>query len=212
MRKLMACVVALAATATANAAPIVINFDTLPGGAPLPNNSVLTNQYSSVGVTFSGFENNIAVSQPTATNAFSSEFGGPPVSGQVLENRDVNNNRADVIRFNFSSPTSGIEFDFLPFGSLGPNTLIQAFDSNGNLLHSSTIGGPASTNVNFHYILPVSGVSSFTMTQPDDGWVWGMDNLQFSQEVPEPISLLVFGGLVAGGGWLARRRMKATVA
>jgi hypothetical protein len=26
---------------------------------------------------------------------------------------------------------------------------------------------------------------------------------------PEPVSLLVFGGLVAGGGWLARRRMKA---
>jgi hypothetical protein len=27
---------------------------------------------------------------------------------------------------------------------------------------------------------------------------------------PEPVSMLVFGGLLAGGGWLARRRMKAT--
>ena len=33
-----------------------------------------------------------------------------------------------------------------------------------------------------------------------------------SATTPEPVSLLVFGGLVASGGWLVRRRMKAAVA
>lgn len=196
------CFATLLGQATAG---VIIDFDTVPGGAALPNNSVLSNQYASLGITFSGFENGGAVSQPIATTQFSSEFGGSPVSGQVLENRDVNNSRGDIIVFDFAGSTSGIEFDFIPFGTSGPATQIEAFDSNGNSIYNSTIGGPSGTNVNFHYVLPVAGVFSFEMRQPGDTWVWGLDNLQFNMNpVPEPASLTIFGTICLLG--FGRRR------
>ena len=37
-----------------------------------------------------------------------------------------------------------------------------------------------------------------------------LDNVSVSA-TPEPVSLVVFGGLLAGGGWLVRRRMTARV-
>ena len=162
---------------------ILIDFDTLPGGGALPNNSVLTNQYSAVGAIFSGFENGGSVLQPTATTQFSGEFGGLPVSGQILENRDTSNNRADVVEISFLSSVFGIEFDFVPFGSQGPNTQFIAFDSLSNQIFNQAVGGPASTNVNFHYtgLSALSGVARLEIHQPRDNWVWGLDNLQYQQ-------------------------------
>ena len=75
-----------------------------------------------------------------------------------------------------------------------------------NLLFSSTIGGP--TSLNFHYVLPVAGVYSFSMTQPTDTWVWGMDNLEFDiNAIPEPGTLALLGLGLFGMG-LSRRRKK----
>jgi hypothetical protein len=185
---------------------VLVDFDTVPGGGALPNNSVLSNQYASVGVVFSGIEDGFAVVQPTATTEFSGEFGGPPVSGQVLENRDVVNSRADIIRFSFSPPASGIEFDFIPFGNLGAETRLQALDGGGGLLFDQLVGGPASTNVNFHYtgLSALSGVARLEFQQPHDDWVWGLDNLQFTS-VPEPttVALLLFAWVS-----LVRRRTR----
>jgi len=213
IRSTLAVTVLLVCALSANAAPVLINFDTLPGGGPLANNSVLTTQYSTWGVTFAGFENSLTVSQPIASSVYSAFHGGAPVSGQVLLNRDINDNRGDLIAINFLTPASGIEFDFLPFGGSGPATLVQAFDSSNALIFSANIGGPGFTAGNWHFALPVNGVSRLTLTQPFDTWVYGVDNLQFeATAIPEPATLAVFGGIAVAGLFGYRRRNVAPTA
>ena len=202
--------------AQSQAATYTIDFDTLPGGGALADGSVLSDQYSAWGVTFSGFENGSPVEQPLATTAFSFENGGAPVAGNVLENRDVNNSRADVIRIEFASGVSGIEFDFIPFGFRGPDTQFKAYDAADNLLLSTTAGGPASSDVNFHYtgLSGLSGVARLDILQPNDFWVWGLDNFRFTgsagpASVPEPGTLALLGIGLAGLGALRRRKSAA---
>jgi hypothetical protein len=205
------CLVALVPFAAQAA---VIDFDNLPGGGALPNNSVLTNQYASVGVIFEGFEGS-AVAQPIATTVFSGQVGGAPVSGQYLMNLNAADNRADVIRMRFSGPASGIAFDFIPFGSGGANTSLQAFDTGGTLIFNDVIGGTTVINSNIHYtgLSGLTGVARLDILQPGDIEPWGMDNLQYrnavSAPVPEPGSLGLLCVGVLGLAHLRRKRKTA---
>lgn len=193
----------------ANAAPIVMDFDTDSGGAAILSGTVLGGQYT--GVTFSGVENGSAVATPIATNTFFADMGGAPVSGNILQNRFSGNNRADFVTISFASAVRGIMFDFVPFGSQGPATTIEVFGGSG-LLYSGLLGGPASSAVNFSYtdIFDWSGVRSVVFGQAIDDWVWGLDNFQYSvAEVPLPgaFPFLVFA--LGAIGLVGRRRKAA---
>jgi len=58
------------------------------------------------------------------------------------------------------------------------------------------------------YIRPFSGGTWNDLANNGDydGTRYGVVEVK---QTPEPVSLVVFGGLLVGGGWLARRRMKA---
>ena len=75
---------------------------------------------------------------------------------------------------------------------------------------SNIPSGQPLTNYSFLATTTTSGSLSFSNAGGDNIGAL-LDNVSVSA-TPEPVSLLVFGGLVAGGGWLARRRMKAAVA
>ena len=194
---------------TAHAA--LIDFDSLP------EDSVLTNQYAPVGVVFSGYEEGIAVSQPIATTQFSGQVGGAPVSGKWLLNLDANNSRADLIRMVFSGPVSGIKFDYIPFGSLGASTRLQAYNTGGTTIFDDVIGGTTVINSNIHYtgLIALSGVARLDILQPGDDEPWGMDNLRFDRAsgaapVPAPGSLGLLGVGLLGLARRRRRREPAT--
>lgn len=192
------------------AAPVVIDFDTLPGGGSIADGTVITDQYDSLGVTFSAFENGVlSAGGPVATTDFApggqdgnrlgNFIGDPmnPISGA---------SRADVLRIDFASLVDNVSFDFFPQGSQGGNTLVEAFDGMGGLLFSGTTG-ISGFPVIANYVLPVNGVSRIDITQPTDSWNWGLDDLTFeeSSAVPEPTSLCL---LAIGGFGLAIRRRR----
>lgn len=181
------------AAATAQAA--LITFDEVPDG------TVLSNQYAALGVTFSAD----LARAPQATTAFcAGECGGLPVSGNILENRNAGNDRARHTTISFAAPTSGISFDYVPFGSLGGNTLVEAFDASDVLLWSSTTGTGCDP-CNYPFLVAAAGVSKLVLTNPQDGWVFGLDNLRF-ESVPEPGTFALAGLALVG---LALRRRAA---
>jgi hypothetical protein len=187
-------------------AAIIIDFDLLPGGGGVADGTQITTQYSSLGVTFSLLEDGIAVNGPLATTNFA------PVGqqGNRLANLFDTNLRGDILRISFAGTASNIGFDFFPQGDSGANTRVQAFDSSAATISDVTtgIGG-------FSLIAPFSvtgsGISRIDITQPDDAWNWGLDNLAFtldgddSNPVPTPatFALMVVG--LAGLGWKRRK-------
>ena len=194
--------------AAAQAATVVIDFDTSAGGA-IASGTVLTTQYA--GVTFSGTEDGSSVGSPTANSAFASEHGGAPVSGNALYNLYAGDSRADYVTISFDSAVSAISFDFIPFGGSGSQTTIEAYGA-GGLLASLLAGGPSTSSVNFNFtgLEPLTGVTSIVIGQPSDSWVWGLDNLTYdtAAPVPLPASLPLLLAALGGAGLVSRRRKR----
>jgi hypothetical protein len=201
------------AYAPAHGAIILIDFDTLPGGGPLADGSVLTTQYASVGATFSAIENG----SPTASWAsqdFASDAPNPPNNSGNAWNNFFGAPRADILRVTFATPVSNVQWYTDSEGDPGsPGIKFEAFDSVGTLLETVFVG-----DTNFPNFLltsfSVSGISRIDASQPFEDWGWALDNLQFETsdvEVPEPASLVLFaiGACAAGHGALRRRRQQA---
>jgi hypothetical protein len=108
--------------------------------------------------------------------------------------------------------TSGLPFaggaannasNFIVFDDgVGPVTspYVPAYDPVNNTYHFVLFVGASNTPLTF-------GVSDGNYA--DNGGQYNIQVFQLVENTPEPISCIVFGGLLAGGGWLARRRMKA---
>jgi hypothetical protein len=204
MRKLVALLVALVATTAANAA--VITFDSLPGALePVPDGySGLswTNVFALNGITYSG--------NPSGYQA------------GVVSSPIVAFNSAGVPA-EFSSETT---FNFVSAYLTsawrdGLQVLVEGFDG-ATLLYSSTVFPSATSPTNF--LFNFNGVNRVRFT-PSGGTIhpgysgtgtnFAMDNVSINTntEIPEPLSLVVFGGLIVGGAGVAlRRRMSKTTA
>jgi len=162
----------------------VINFTDLPGGGTLPWGTILTNQYATLGVNFSAFEDG------NPTNSYLSLIGNPANS---WSNWNITNNiiQADILRMDFSNPVSQLEWETETYGP--SQVTFQAFDSNGSLLETVSINSTPD-NLWAPTSFSTSNISRVDAHQPTDFWQWGVDNLSFVI-VPEPSTtvLLVLG-------------------
>jgi hypothetical protein len=199
MRKTLACVVALVAAAAANAAPIqngdfnngLSGWFTYPGG-----NAGTTSANLGPGPSPSG-------------NPYGYAFGGAVDTYQYLYT-NFTANAGQWLSFDWFFSAG----DYSPFNDDGFIALYDYTTGTFTYLDTasvSTVGDFGNTGwKHFNVFLPSTGtyqIQSAVTNRLDGSFASyvGLDGVRN----PEPVSLLVFGGLVAGGGWLARRRMKA---
>jgi hypothetical protein len=205
----MAVAAALALTGAPALAATTIDFTASPVGT-IANGDRISNQYASLGVTFSLFENGAPVgvgglafgNVPFAAglgNALFNTVGGiAPISPD---------NRADILRLSFLSDVSGLSFLTNGFTDI---TVFNAFDSGGNLLQSLTNTTGGVTTISFS----ASGIARVDALQGRDDFAFGIDQLSFiSAAVPEPATwAMMLVGFGAVGFAMRRRNVRTSFA
>mgnify|MGYP001806793640 CR=1 FL=1 len=208
MRKLMACLVALVATATANAAiiyhqpsdrvpPVVVS----PAFGPLAAGGTVGANYIAYGVdyTWAGIEG-IFNDPPLA-------FGGvngsnnvdlvSPVDGRIVLLNTLTQGLTNTVYVEAGNSAAGA-------------LRLDVFGILGNLLQSAFLNPPTGLNGRFTATITRSSydIAFFRVSGAD---TFGVNQVGIeapvAAAVPEPISLVVFGGLVVGGGLVARNRL-----
>ena len=159
-----------------------INFETFPGGAVIPDSTVLTNQFP--GITFTNtIVYNDLLSLPPAL---------PPDSGENAASDD-----GGPISITFASPIASFSGYFTYFVALtmdayGPTNNLVASESSA---FSSNIAGgggdPGSLPNELISVAFPSGISTVTITGDPDGTSFAMDDITYTgvQPSPEPATL-----------------------
>jgi hypothetical protein len=209
MRRALACVVALVATASVEAGPITAISASGTGTFNNSTNLLIDGVFPPRNTTWNFSPN---VWWNGTAPAFTIDYGS--VYSITSLTVDVDNN--DTYRVQYS--TDGVNFtdlfDFLASdgpvpvnpGGMDILTTDPTFPTNPGDLTTPAYVGRTFLPVNARYlkIFAVSGDNSYSI-----GEVQAFSNAT----VPEPISLVVFGGLIVGGAGVAlRRRMKKEVA
>jgi hypothetical protein len=200
MRKALVCAVALIAAAAANAAPIV-NGDFNNGLSGWLGGTGTTNSYP-------GFFGADPGPSPTG-NPYGYQAAGAGESTQFFyQTFDANGGQWVSFNWFFSAE------DYMPFDDDGFAFLFNfttgtyeafEFESVGTVGDFGTSGWKT-----FSAFIPTNGTygAGVAVTNRFDSVnssIVGLDGVRN----PEPVSMLVFAGLLAGGGYLVRRRMKA---
>lgn len=197
--------VTLAAALTLSALPAAqaafIGFDDLASGTSL------TNQYASLGVVFSGFENGTEIAPEVRAQEFISV---PASSPNYLTNffnfpSTAGDDRLDEIRISFLAPTTDVT---MVINTAGTNDIrFDIYDFSGAFVESVVRSGSGTDNVSIS--IAGSNIGRISAFQPTDLWWWSLDDLSFTQAsvpVPGTLALMLLG--MAGLG-LARRHRAA---
>jgi hypothetical protein len=110
--------------------------------------------------------------------------------------------------FTFSSPITAFSADFFDVGTVGATTLSVALNNGDNAaLFTGFTGGFG--NQQFRGFISTTPFTTITFSNTQPGDFVELDNVQFANNIPEPATLAVFG-LMAGGAFGVRRRLKAS--
>lgn len=168
----------------------------------------VTTQYAAEGVTFSGVDwsgNPVALDAANNTLYNDVDAYSPPNVLSDFYGGSVGN-RAQIMQINFSSPASGISFYYNPAGYLGANTVFNAYNSSGTLIASFSDPNATGDGVWYLESIGVTGVSWLDIVSPGVGWGHYIDNLQFTEVVPEPSSMGLLFGICGLATLLVRRK------
>jgi hypothetical protein len=198
-------------------ANVTIDFETFPDGTNVPSITLITDQYSSIGVIFSGLvARSLAETEPAYAawlDGLNLEFSQPNlfcvIDGGVPHPTDTDINPAGVTMSFINPVTGGImttDSVSASFMDTEVGTILgtmRAYDNFGNLIAEATKITPAST---FDTIaISVPGIASVYMTTDCDGA--GIDTIRFAalNAIPAPGAMLL-GGIGVGIVGLMRRR------
>lgn len=221
---------AFAAALASSGVAATVNFDTLPSGAEIPvggspeTETLISTQYSSVGVTFSGIFANGSVSAPVATN-YAGGPEGPNYQRNYLGNAETGTpffftpvfsipEKFEILRLDFTNGADDISFSHNNF-ALVTTTTFNAYGQNGGLLETFTVNSGNGWTVRSLVSDDVYRLDMLANTGSLGFTFFGIDNLMFTPNadtppaVPEPASwaMMIAGfGLVGGA---MRRRAKS---
>lgn len=222
-----AVMLALAAPAYANT---VIDFETLPGGAPIvgmsnspgsvvPVTAQLSTQFlASNGVTFSSGASYVAVVNHIAGCGAPCTPTPPNIIGGTAANGTLNYATPITASF-FSTANTSVKAttgfvrvlgDKFPDGSVAT---LEAYDAGGNLLGSASANEGTVFGQGADLSLTLAGIQSVRFFS--NGATIGFDNFEFGElaaVVPEPASwaMMMIGFGAAGAA--ARRRTRVAIA
>lgn len=205
MKLILKFIVALTASLSIYAAnATVIDFDDLTGPVALGE------QYASLGVHFSAYENGSAV-DALAGNSLTGTYQTPD---NVWSNcvGSICGSRADVLRIDFDYEVSDLSWWTDTAGThAGADMLFNAYGSDSSLLET-IVATPTAEGTYALSAFSVSGISYVELLQPNDNWGFYIDTLSFvasAASVPEPSTLFLMGAGFLGLGFARRRKQQA---
>jgi hypothetical protein len=170
-------------------ASTLVNFD----ASGITAFTDVTTQYAAQGVTFSGVTD--AGSSVNIEAADNSVFGDVNAfsSPNVLSDFYGGNagNRAHIMEINFTTPASGISFEYNPAGSLGSGTVFDVYNAAHVLVNSFSDPSAIGDGVWYLESVPNVNVSEVDIVNPTPGWGHYIDDLRFTSSVPD-------GGMTLG--------------
>lgn len=187
----------------------VVNFDDLLGGDCNQCGTVVTDQYSSLGVIFEDpsypdgatVQTNLVFGIPNAT---------APNALFVFQGGSLSSVPADPFRLLFSQPVNRVGFDYA--SSADSYLQLSGYDSANNLIETLTFtGSPAPIGLGgFAGIESSTGiarldVSYHPFSDPARTYNFSIDNVRF-EAVPEPSTYVLTGIGLAAAGFLRFRR------
>ncbi len=198
MRLVSTAVAATFLCAAATAGAVTIDFE---GYAP---GTSITNQYAALGVTFATSD---GVSVENA--AISRYFIEGTFTNSLTNSLDGENVRRQFLTINFAHGSSGVSFGYDNYGEFLSGDNFKAYDGSGTLIETlspSSASYSALETISFS----TTGIRRITLEQPTSGWIFAIDNLNFTATVPEPGSwVMLIAGFGLVGAALRRRRGEA---
>ena len=174
---------------------IIIDFD------GLSSSEVLDEQYASLGVHFSAYENGLAVGSIAGTSL----TGTYDTPSNVWSNcyPSICSSRADVLRIDFDMSVENLQWYTDTAGSLQPT--FNAYDIDGILLET-VFATATSETVYALSSFSSSGIAAVELLQPSDNWGYYIDTISFDvASVPEPSVLALLAIGLVGVGFTKRR-------
>jgi hypothetical protein len=219
MRKLVTCLVALVVTVSANAAPIVVEPDDFASGTNISNAvpGVTLTAFSVPPTIIAPVPNSNVLSLPNLVGGYAPTgnrvFGTANTAAGIFQSSWYTGDHH--FRATFATPTDFVSVLVAP-DAIGDTdlALVEIYNAANVLLDSATPPGTGIQTVTFNRA--TADIAYMIIRNPTGvtGDSFIIDRLVFNDTtpVPEPVSLVVFGGLVLGGAGVALRRMKKVVA